>query len=86
MILSPTVVNMHEYISDIELRRQAWKYYAVPIFWIVYTFFLPWAWTRFGPWSILLMVIPGAGSTLGFRISCMSRGIDMFPTSITTAS
>lgn len=60
MILSPTVVNMHEYISDIELRRQAWKYYAVPIFWIVYTLFLPWAWTRFGPWPILLMVIPGA--------------------------
>jgi fatty acid desaturase len=50
---------MQEYISDIELRRQAWKYYAVPFFWIVYGFFLPLAWARLGLWSVVLIIFPG---------------------------
>lgn len=49
-----------DYISDTELRRQAWKYTAVPLFWLLYAFLLPASWARFGLWTLLIMVFPGA--------------------------
>ncbi|MBE0537361.1 MAG: fatty acid desaturase, partial [Phycisphaerae bacterium] len=51
---------MQEYISDIEIRRQAWKYLAAPILWLAYAFLLPFLWAKLGPWSLLVMIFPGA--------------------------
>ncbi|AQT70319.1 Fatty acid desaturase [Anaerohalosphaera lusitana] len=51
---------MERYISDEELRRQAWKYWVVVLAWPVYLFCIPAVFDAFGWWAVLLMVWSGA--------------------------
>jgi len=42
------------------IRRQAWKFYFCLLAWPLYLFLIPYAFHRFGWWSLVLMIFPGA--------------------------
>jgi hypothetical protein len=46
-------------ITELEIRGQAWKFYAALALWPAYLFFLPWAYKNWGWFSFLLMIFPG---------------------------
>ena len=41
------------------LKRQAWKYYAVVLAWLIYLLFLPWVWSHSMALGFILMIFPG---------------------------
>ena len=49
-----------EYIDQGLIRRQAWKFYVCLLAWPLYLFLIPYAFHRFGWWSLVLMIFPGA--------------------------
>lgn len=51
---------MEQYLSEKELKAQAWKFYFVLIAWPIYIFILPAVYAKTGALSILLMIFPGA--------------------------
>ena len=51
---------MEEYIDQGLIRRQAWKFYVCLLAWPLYLFLIPYAFHRFGWWSLVLMIFPGA--------------------------
>ncbi len=50
---------MTEYISQAQIRSQAWKFYFVAVAWPIYIFLLPSLYASYRPWSIAFMIFPG---------------------------
>ncbi len=50
---------MAEYISEQEIKSQAWKFYFIMFAWPAYLFTLPYVFAAAGWWSVAYMIFPG---------------------------
>ena len=50
---------MAEYVTEKEIRSQAWKFYFILFAWPVYMVTVPFVFDRVGWWSLLYMIFPG---------------------------
>jgi fatty acid desaturase len=48
-----------QYVSDEEIKAQAWKFYFIAVVWPLYLLLLPWVFKVSTPVALLLMIFPG---------------------------
>ena len=52
-------VIMAEFITEKEIKSQAWKFYFIMFAWPAYLVTLPFMFLKFGWWSLIYMIFPG---------------------------